>query len=170
MADGATALISVGLAGGLDPALSAGAVVVPEYVVEDGTRYRTDPALSAWLAGRPPAGGVCARPVAVATASDKAVIWAETGCTAVDLESGAVARAATRAGLPFAVLRVVCDPAGRNLPPAALAALDASGTIAPARIAASLAARPGQIGGLLRLATDAARARRALRRRLDALV
>ena len=144
-------------------------MVVPEYVVDDGTRYLSDPALSAWLAGRPPAGGVYARPVAVATASDKAVIWAETACAAVDLESGAVARAATRSGLPFAVLRVVCDPAGRDLPPAALAALDASGTIAPARIVASLASRPGQIGGLLRLAIDAATARRALRDRLAAL-
>ena len=169
MAEGATALISVGLAGGLDPALPAGAVIVPEYVIDDSTRYPTDPALSAWLAGRPPQGGVCARPAAIATASGKTAIWAETGCAAVDLESGAVARAAIRARLPFAVLRVVCDPAGRDLPPAALAALDVSGTIAPVRIVASLAARPGQIGALLRLAVDAAAARRALRQRLRAL-
>jgi adenosylhomocysteine nucleosidase len=169
VAEGATALVSVGLAGGLDPALAPGAIIVPEYVADDGTRYSTDPALSAWLAGRPPAGGVCARPAVVATASGKAELWAKTGCAAVDLESGAVARAATRARLPFAVLRVVCDTAWRDLPPAALAALDASGAIAPARIVASLAARPGQIGGLLRLAMDAATARRALQRQLDAL-
>jgi len=45
VAQGATALVSFGLAGGLDPALIPGAVVVPAEVMEDGQRYRTNYAL-----------------------------------------------------------------------------------------------------------------------------
>jgi adenosylhomocysteine nucleosidase len=66
--------------------------------------------------------------------------------------------------LPFAVLRAVCDPAQRGLPPAALATLDAGGGIRFARVLGSVAARPWQIPALLRLALDAALARRALMR------
>ena len=37
----------------------------------------------------------------------------KAGADAVDLESAAVARVAERMGLPFAVLRAVCDTADR---------------------------------------------------------
>jgi adenosylhomocysteine nucleosidase len=69
---------------------------------------------------------------------------------------------AQRHGIPFAVLRAVCDPADRNLPPAALVALSAKGRIALARVAISILFRPQQIPGLIALARDASRARRAL--------
>ena len=75
----------------------------------------------------------------------------------------------TSHGLPFAVLRVICDPAERDLPPAALAALDASGAIGLARVVRSVIGRPGQLPALLRLAADAAAARRALARRVAAI-
>jgi adenosylhomocysteine nucleosidase len=93
----------------------------------------------------------------------------ETGAATLDLESGAVVRVATGHGLAFAALRVICDPAERDLPPAALAALDASGAIALARVARSVIARPGQLPALLRLAADATAARRALARRVAAI-
>jgi adenosylhomocysteine nucleosidase len=64
--------------------------------------------------------------------------------------------------LQFAVLRAICDPAQRSLPPAALVALDARGTIRLARVLGSIAQRPWQIPALLRLAIDAAIARHAL--------
>ena len=104
------------------------------------------------------------------TAETKHRLWATTGAATLDLESGAVARVATLHGLPFAVLRVICDPAERDLPPAALAALDASGAIGLARVAGSVTARPGQIPALLRLAADATAARRALGRRVWEMV
>ena len=86
----------------------------------------------------------------------------DTSAAAVDLESGAVARIAATHGMPFAVLRAICDPAERALPPAALAALDARGVIGSWRVIASLAAQPGQLPALLALAADAAAARRSL--------
>jgi adenosylhomocysteine nucleosidase len=161
---GATALVSFGLAGGLDPALTAGALLVPEAVLAGGTRLRTDPSLSAWLGG--PTGQCLLGTDRVATSvGDKSRLWAQTGCAALDLESGPVAEFAAASGLPFAVLRAVCDPAVISLPPAALAALSQDGRIGPIRVAASLARVPGQIPALLQLARAAARARRALSER-----
>lgn len=98
----------------------------------------------------------------VATAAAKRDLHDRTGAHAVDLESGAVARAAAAAGIPFAVLRAVCDPAERDLPPAALAALDQRGAIGLLRVIGSVLAHPTQLPGLLALARDAAAARRAL--------
>jgi adenosylhomocysteine nucleosidase len=164
VASGATALISFGLCGGLDPALRPGAILVPETVLDDGTLYGSDSRLTAALGGA--AGVMLAFATVVAAAETKALLWRETGAVGVDLESGAVARVAAQHGLPFAVLRAVCDPAELSLPPAALAALDARGAIAITRVLASLAARPGQIPALLALARDAAAARSALIRRV----
>ena len=162
VANGATALVSAGLAGGLEPALSPGQRAIPAEILYDGTTYKVDPTLL-----RRFGGATVVRLAAVATpvarAADKARLFAATGAAVVDMESGAVAVVATAAGLPFAVLRVVCDPAGRDLPAAALAALDGNGTIAVLRVLASVLRHPGQIPALLRLARDAATARAGLR-------
>lgn len=168
VAEGAAALVSFGLAGGLDPALDPGALLVPDAVHTAGRRLPTDPALSARLGG---ATGHCllGAGAIVAQADDKRRLFAETGAAAVDLESGAVAQVAAEHGLPFAVLRAVCDPAWRSLPQAALWALNAQGGIGIGRLLFSVLADLGQIPDLLALARDAAAARRALRRRVEAI-
>ena len=165
---GAGALVSFGLAGGLAPGLDAGALLVPRCVVAGGKRYQADTALSAALGGFS-AEAMLAGEAVVTRAADKARLWQASGAEAVDLESGAVAEAAVAAGLPFAVLRAVCDPAWRTLPPAAAGALDAAGAIGLGRILASLARDPGQLAALVALGRDAARARRALARRLASI-
>jgi hypothetical protein len=71
--------------------------------------------------------------------------------------------AATR-GLPFAAIRVVCDPAGRTLPPLAAEALRPDGGLDILAIVGSLARQPGQIVTLPRLARDASAAFAALSR------
>jgi len=163
---GATALLSFGLAGGLDPALAAGDLVIPALIICDGRSFTTDPAILRCDA----AGTLAAEPAVVATVAAKAALWARTGAAAVDLESGAVAEVAAERGLPFAVLRAICDPAGRNLPPTALTALDARGAVAGWRVARSLFNHPGDIAGLLALARDVATARAALIRRVGQVV
>ena len=159
---GATGLISFGLAGGLDPALRAGILLVPTAVLVDGRSVPTDAVLSQTFSDGMAGLLLGARDVA-ASAASKAALFAATGAAAVDLESGAVARVAAEHGLPFAVLRAICDPAERNLPPAALIALDRHGAIGLARVLRSVLAHPAQVPGLLALAADAAAARRALR-------
>jgi len=168
IAQGISGLVSFGLAGGLDPALAPGAVLVPRAVVLGGERWDADPALSARLGGG--TGHLLAGGDGVlATVEAKASMRQATEADAVDLESAAVAHAAARAGVPFAALRAVCDPAERDLPRAALVALDARGRIGGLRVLAAALARPGELPVLVRLAGDAARARRALRGRVRAI-
>ncbi len=159
---GVGALLSFGLAGGLDPALRAGDVVIPAWVLEGTWRWAADPGLAAQFG--PMEGALYGGGTILATASAKRAVHLETGAVAVDLESAAVARVAAARGVPFAVLRAICDTAARDLPPAALAALDARGRIGAVRVAASLIRHPGQLPALVALARDAARARQALRR------
>ena len=159
---GVTALISFGLAGGLDPALRAGSLLVPRAIVTNEQHLLTDPELSERLGGVSVPLLLGARDV-VASVAAKRALFAATGAAAVDLESGAVAGVAAEHGLPFAVLRAICDPAERDLPPAALIALDRHGVIGLARVLGSILAHPAQVAGLLALARDAAAARRALR-------
>lgn len=157
MGQGATALISFGLAGGLAPGLPPGAIIVPDRVVDGaGQAWTVDPALAARLGA--PGGAMLAVPDIVATAAAKAQAWQRTGALAADIETGAVARACPC----FAVLRVICDPAERDLPPAALSALDAAGRIHVGSLLRSLLRSPGQIPALITLGRDAAAARQAL--------
>ncbi|MBV9757226.1 MAG: hypothetical protein JO047_09245 [Alphaproteobacteria bacterium] len=93
----------------------------------------------------------------------------QSGASAIDTESGAVARVAQQRGVPFAVLRAICDPAERALPPAALIALDHAGSVRILRVLASVTAAPSQIPALVQLAWDGAIARRALIRRVAEL-
>jgi adenosylhomocysteine nucleosidase len=165
--DGARALVSFGLAGGLDPALAPGAIIVPSAVIDDDHRYPTDPKLSNLLGGTTPHLLLGANTI-VAAVVEKARLYSETGAAATDLESAAVARVAKTNSIPFSVLRAICDPADRTLPPAALAALDRHGAIAIGRVLASIAAHPTQIPALLALASDAMTARRALLARVSA--
>ena len=158
---GADRIVSFGLAGGLDPSLRAGDLLAPAHVLLDGRRIATDPGLNAELGG---ATGhlLLAGETLAATVADKRRLREATGADAIDLETAAAARAG---GLPFAALRAICDTAGRDLPPAALAAVGGSGAVGAGRVAASILRDPGQIPTLLGLARDAARARRALLRR-----
>ncbi len=145
----------------MDPALRPGAVIVALDVLSDNQRLRTDLKLGAAF------GGITGQTVlagtqVVANAAAKRALFEGTKAHAVDLESGAVAHVAAARGLPFAVVRAVCDPAERDLPPAALVALTANGGIGLTAVLCSLVRRPGQIAGLWAVGRDAALARRGL--------
>ena len=156
VAQGVGGLVSFGLAGGLDPVVRPGDIVIPATIRLGAADFAT-----ADLIGSP-SGMLLAGHEIVSTAAAKRKMFDATGAAAIDLESGAVALSARRHKLPFAVFRAICDPAERDLPPAALAALDQQGAIGLWRVLASIAANPGQLPGLIALAFDAARARHAL--------
>lgn len=161
IAQGATALVSFGLAGGLDPMLRPGTVIVPTGVLSDGATLATDPTLAARFGGLTGHVTLAGKTI-IAEAAAKRRLFEATHAHAVDLESGPVAWIAQANELPFVVVRAICDPAERDLPPAALAALDPDGRIGLPSVVRSLMRQPGQIIGLLTLARDAALARRAL--------
>jgi adenosylhomocysteine nucleosidase len=161
LAVGASGLVSFGLAAGLDPSLKPGTIVVPAAVLIGTRRFATDATLSGALGGTT-GDTVLAVEAIVPSAEEKRRLYAASGAAAADLESGAVARIAAERGVPFAVLRAICDPAGRTLPPVALDALDSRGAIAVLRLLAALLAHPTHVPALFPLAADAAAARRAL--------
>lgn len=162
---GATALISLGIAGGLSDDVPTGTVVIATGVIVRQATIATDEAWGARLrAGFPGsvAGLVLGGDRIIGSAAQKAELFRRTGALAVDLESGGVARAAAGAGVPFAVVRAVADAAGTDLPPAALVGLDGDGGVALGPLLASLWRQPGQIRHLLTTARDARAALRAL--------
>lgn len=154
-------VISFGLAGGLDPALKAGDLVIASAVIDASERCEADAGLIAALRAVDPraAGGVIANVEApLASVAGKAACRQRCGAVAVDMESLAAARFAARHGLPFAMLRAISDPAETTLPPLAQVALRPDGGLAFGAIIRSLLAQPAQIAELPALARGSGRA------------
>lgn len=164
-AEGVSGLVSFGIAGGLDPTLRPGTLVLGSSVWSPEGRL---PCSNSWVrrlaAALPKAqvGPIAAADGVVATREAKFALFRHTGALAVDLESWAVAEAAAEAGLPFAVIRAVADPARRTLPPAAAEGLDEHGKVRLGAVLLSLARRPAQLPGLIRVGLDTRAALRAL--------
>ena len=166
MAEAAPAgLVSFGLCGALDPALTVGDVLVADTVTHGDDRWTADPAWGARLRTALPGarhGGIAAGDAIVGTPADKASLRRLTGAAAVDMESHAVAAAAQSSGLPFVALRVVSDAAGRVLPRAAQAGFKADGEPDIGAVIAALARRPWELPALIRVGMEAGTAFRAL--------
>lgn len=170
VAGGCAGLVSFGIAGGLQPGLGAGALVLADRVIDGAHSHACDGAWTARTAGALDRAGftivrgtVAASPAIVATPAAKAELHGTSGAVAVDMESGAVAAAAARAGVSFLVLRAIADPADRALPPAVGAGLRADGSTDPFAVLAALVRAPGQLLGVIAAARDAARALATLR-------
>ena len=169
---GPSGLVSFGLAGGLDPALPPGSLILPVQVIDtDGTTFEVSPLWRATLetaarhTGLPIVSGTIATASKIlATPEDKARAFAANKACAVDMESGAVARAAQAHDVPFAVLRAVGDPAMRTIPEVAQRAVGPDGRIQVVSLLQGLVAEPAAIGGLIDLGRETRQATRALRR------
>lgn len=166
-------LVSFGIAGGLDPSLETGTLVVPESVVtEAGQTY---PVSSQWraallsrLAGElnTSGGTLTSGSQLVSTTSQKQATWHSSGAVAADMESAEIAAAAQTAGLPILVVRAIADNAAVELPPAA-AAMSPDGKLAIGALLASLARNPGQIPALIGLGLKTRRACAVLEKTLE---
>lgn len=164
------AVVSFGIAGGLNPALMPGHIVVADAVVSHIHRWQTDDALTDAILGalhrhdgaRLLRASVIGVDEALVDAVSKSASRARTGAAVVDMESHIAAEYAEAHGLPLAVIRAVCDPASRGLPPLVNQALKPDGKIDFRGVLTSLRREPGQIGDLIRLARDSRSAFRAL--------
>lgn len=157
--DGAEALLSFGVAGGLDARLKPGDVVVGDVVrLPDGGSIAADMAWRASLLTQAGANGIAMTegPIAgtetvVVTAGEKTALAARTGALVVDVESHALAHVAGAAGVPFVAVRAVADPAQQSLPRAVLGAVADDGAIRPLPVIARLLVSPWQVPHVVRL-------------------
>jgi adenosylhomocysteine nucleosidase len=104
-------VIVVGIAGGLEPVSAVGDLIVPEVVVDDATGERFTAT---------PVGDVT--PKGVLRTGDEADyglddgdvarLRDQEGCTALDMETAAVARVCERNGIPWLAFRAISDMAG----------------------------------------------------------
>jgi adenosylhomocysteine nucleosidase len=165
------AVVSFGLAGGLDPNLRPGDVVAASTVVgEDGTT-EAHPAFAETLlqnlnnAGLPAhAGAIAGVDAPVMNCRAKVALRARTGARAVDMESHLAAEFARARGLPFVALRAISDPAERSLPPLAARAVKPDGGIDLVLVLRELARAPRQLGDLMAAGRDSGAAFASLRR------
>jgi adenosylhomocysteine nucleosidase len=165
---GASALMSFGLAGGLDPTLEPGTVVLPgEVISRNGARFPTSAEwcrqLGLAVAEMTPvaSGTLLSSLQPIDTAEAKAAAFRETGAVAVDMESVSVAEVAAAHNLPFMAVRVIVDGAADVLPQAVLAA-SRGGHLSVLRLVCGLAAAPRDIVGVIRLARRYRTATRSL--------
>jgi adenosylhomocysteine nucleosidase len=163
-------VISFGVAGGLDPALKSGDVVVATEVMAGTCRWPAAAALSDELiagAGlgrqRVTRAGLAGVEQVVAAQAGKAVLRSQTGAAAVDMESHIAAAYAADASLPFAALRVISDPATRALPALATNAIKPNGDIDLRKVLRGVARNPLTIRALYATGRDFNRALRSLR-------
>ncbi len=158
---GVDGLISFGIAGGIDNSVTPGTLLLPREVREGRINtYKTD---DEWRSAIKAAvrHEACPNEAPLATvnrivrsAEEKTRIRDKTDAVAVDMESLAVAEAAHEAGLPFVVIRAVCDPALQSLPMLTEVAVGADGNIRPWKVLWSLMRNPLQLKELPRLSAN----------------
>jgi hopanoid-associated phosphorylase len=161
IAEGGCGVLSFGIAGGLKPGLRPGTIVVPSVVVDALECFPTHNVWTANLRALLPQAvkhAVAGVDAPIATPLAKEALHTATAAAGADMESHIAGRAALRAGLPFAVLRVIADPAERELPHAAIVGMGSDGRPEIAAIIRSLAHNLSQLTALVRVAWDASQA------------
>lgn len=163
-------VISFGVAGGLDPSLKSGDVVVATEVMSGDTRFLAASALNEEMIAsaalkrrRIVRGGLAGVEEVIAAKACKAALRLMTGAAAVDMESHIAAAYAAKAGVPFAALRVISDPAHRALPELAKSAVKPNGDIDLRKVLRGIVRNPRTLRALVSTGIDFNRALRSLR-------
>jgi adenosylhomocysteine nucleosidase len=168
---GASALVSWGCAGALDPCLSPGDLIIPERILgADGRMENVDTdwrdrllrTLSPTL---PTRGSILAEsPHLVPGPAEKQALFAATGASAADMESAAIARTAATRGLPLLAVRAIADSAAMALPEAVVVALSPRGDVRLPKLLSYSFRHPAQFIELARLGRAFRAAMTTLRR------
>ncbi len=164
------AVVSFGIAGGLDAGLAPGDAVLARGIIAGTSRWASHPGLVQAWARCLSAGGrnmieadIVGSEAPVLTPRAKAALHAATGAAAVDMESHVAAEFAATRGVPFAAVRVICDAANHALPPFVGEAMDANGILNWRHVLRMVVRQPRQIALLPHLAHDASAAFAGLR-------
>jgi hopanoid-associated phosphorylase len=156
---GCTALLSFGVAGGLDPALVSGTLVLAESVIgPDGAKFSTDQLWRSAVAADLNAADIdfvtgtgLGVDEAIFHPEPKQLLFDGTKALCVDMESHSVMQVAREHRVPWLVIRVIADSAEDILPEIAMAVVDAGGGIRYGALAARLVRQPSEITDLISL-------------------
>jgi adenosylhomocysteine nucleosidase len=158
LGNGATALLSWGSAGGLVSTLSPGSLVLPGSVIGvDQSRYSTDSVWHSRLLDRLKGslvlhhGSLAESATPLKNPVEKRSLFERTGAIAVDMESGAVAKVAQEAGVPFMAVRAIADPADATIPQSPLHAVDEFGELSWLTFLTGLIRHPAELFDTIRL-------------------
>jgi hopanoid-associated phosphorylase len=169
---GAKRLMSFGIAGGLEPGLPIGAMVIGAQVAASDGTWECDKAWSAELVQKFPqahVGGVWGSEKLIASAREKRALYEKSRCLIVDMESQCAGQIAAEAGLPLSVLRVVCDSADMDVPPVVMAAIGEDGKIHIGRTLWHLLRHPLQVPDLFHVMCGTGKALGELKRAVKGL-
>jgi len=165
------AVVSFGLAGGLCPKLRPGDAVLGMRALGDAEAIEAHSELSDLIHHGFHGAGVHMRRGAVAgvdrpamTVAGKAELRERRDAIVVDMESHIAGAFAQEKDLPFAIVRVACDPAERALPALAARAIKRDGGVDLPLVLRELAREPGQLARLIRAGLDSGAAFKTLRR------
>ncbi len=168
---GVKKLISWGSAGALEHGLSSGDLLIPEQIISDKdqvfhshdgwreqlTRQLTD---SLQVSNQ----HLCCTDYPVQTSFDKQHLHQQTGASAVDMESLAIAAVAHQSQIPFLALRAIADGADDNLANCAIQCVDEFARPQLPRLLTCLARHPTEMSSLIRLGHNFNKATRTLSR------
>jgi len=120
-----TLFMNIGYAGGLDPTLGVGDLIIATTVIneEDETRFDTEnkwiekaKTIAAKAELRHHVGKIVTVKNAIEEPHQKAFMGTRFEAAAVDMESSAMAKIASEKGIPFLVVRTILDPLDMELP------------------------------------------------------
>jgi len=143
-------IIMAGVAGGLDPKLAIGDLILgdcPETLMS-GMGI--------------PHGSIHTSDQLASSMQEKSELYIECGASVVDMETAKARDFAAERNIPFISLRAVSDSANHSLDPSLLTLVDAWGRPRPTAIARFLAANPLRARSLIQLSHDSSLAARRL--------
>jgi adenosylhomocysteine nucleosidase len=164
---GATALVSWGCAGALDPSLSAGDFILPSHICDkNGSTIQTSRqwinTLKTSLPTTIHSGLLVQTDSMVTSALQKQTLFNTTAAVAVDMESHSIGAYAQQNNLDFIACRAIADSALTDLPQPVIEAMDQQGRINNRKVILNTLLQPLTIASMIRLGMQFSKAQATL--------